>query len=206
MEWYGDETLALLFNQPHSCEITMSIAEATIYTNTCDEEAAAAIGSVGLDLFTDMETILADAKKENGGNWLTKGCPWIVSGMGVVSAGFFSVGALWGASFAASASIATSTTGMIGAAVVGGSVVAVPAVAALGLTAGGCWLNGKLQDPPLSECIADCSYGNTPCFDQCIDHELQEDNLAVGVLLPQCVFACEQDDESCLDSCSFLML
>jgi hypothetical protein len=201
MEWYGDETLALLFNQPHSCEITMSIAEATVYTNTCDEEAAAAIGSVGLDLFTDMETVLTDAKKDGSSNWISKGCPWVVGGMGLISAGYFSAGALYGAAFAAA-----SGAGVIAPAALTGAIIAIPAVAVLGVTAGGCWLNGKLQDPPLSECIADCSYGNTPCFDQCIDNELKEDNLAVSVLLPQCVFACEQDDEICLDSCSFLML
>jgi len=100
----------------------------------------------------------------------------------------------------------SSGAGVIAPAALTGAIIAIPAVAVLGVTAGGCWLNGKLQDPPLSECIADCSYGNTPCFDQCIDNELKEDNLAVSVLLPQCVFACEQDDEICLDSCSFLML
>ena len=200
LDWAGDEEFTLTFIRPHTCAVTMNIAEATVISNTCEGEAAEAIQTLGLGLFTDMEAMLAEARDDADSNWVSRGCPWVMGGLGAVTAGFFSAGALWGASFAA-----FSTTGMIGAAVTGGAVVAIPAALVLAGTAGGCLVNGILQAPPLSECIADCSYGDTSCFDDCIDDELDDGSLANVVLLSQCVLACDPDDDSCFAACAALL-
>jgi hypothetical protein len=203
IEWAGDEVFSVVFESPAACVITMSIAEATVYSNTCDEEGADAISSVGLDLFTDIEAVLAQAKEDANNPYMSaeidKVCKWAVGGLGVISAAVLGGGALYWMS----AGILPAVGGSVAAF---GFLAVAPAIAGFYVAATGCWLNGSMQAPPLSACITECGFGNSPCFDWCIDEELEEGGLAHTVLLPQCVLACEQGDEVCLDACSDLLI
>jgi hypothetical protein len=69
-----------------------------------------------------------------------------------------------------------------------------------------CPKGAEPSGPPLSQCIADCSFGTTPCLDGCVDDELGAGELENAVLLPQCLFPCEQKDDNCLDSCSYVLI
>jgi hypothetical protein len=206
IEWAGDDFFTVSFESPQSCQVAVSIAEAKVYFDTCDEEAAEAISSAGIALFTDMEGILAEAKADTESPWVTKACPWVLGGLGAASVALFGAGAFSGASMVALISMGGPVVGAGGLIVGAGLTAATPAIAAFAGTAIGCWLYDVVQDPPLAKCVESCGFGTTPCFDSCIDWELAEDDLDSMVLFPQCVFACQQDDENCFDSCSYLLL
>jgi hypothetical protein len=195
--WYGDETFTVEFTSPEMCKTTMSIAEATVYTNTCGDEAALAISTVGIDLWTDMESQLNGLDDDK--NFLDKACPWVIGGFGITSVLY--VGTLTGAVIGAG--VAGASMGAAYTAVAAG---AWPVIPAFFTAATGCWIYGNVTDhASMAECVGGCSFGNTPCVEECIYDELQDDQVGTGVLLPQCMFACQEGDDACLSACGYYL-